>query len=57
MLVTVKDVNDVVKAMKFYIDNPEKRAQMGITARRSVEEKFDQTTLFEALMKNRDELI
>ena len=57
VLVTVKDVNDVVKAMKFYIDNPEKRAQMGITARRSVEEKFDQTTLFEALMKNRDELI
>ena len=57
LLVTVKDVSDVEKTMQFYIDNPEKRAQMGLTARRSVEEKYEQNTLFAALLHNRDQLI
>jgi glycosyltransferase involved in cell wall biosynthesis len=57
VLVTVKNVDDVVSAMQFYIQNPEKRCVMGKKARKSVEEKYEQTKLFQALAHNRDFLI
>lgn len=57
VLVTVKNVDDVVSAMQFYIQNPEKRCVMGKKARKSVEEKYEQTKLFQALAHNRDLLI
>lgn len=57
VLVNVKDVEDVVNAMQFYINQREKRESMGLVARRNVEEKYDQRTLFIALTRNRDQLI
>lgn len=57
VLVTVKNIDDVVSAMEFYIQNPEKRLDMGIAARQSVEEKYEQKMLFNALSENRDLLI
>ena len=57
VLVTVKNVDDVVAAMEFYIHNPEKRKEMGKIARQSVEEKYEQKQLFEALCKSRDLLV
>ena len=57
VLVTVKNVDEVVSAMKFYIQNPQKRLEMGLMARQSVEEKYEQKMLFNALSKNRDLLV
>lgn len=51
------DVRTVVDAMKFYIDNPQKRVEMGNEARKQVEEKYDQKILFKKLAEHRDQLI
>lgn len=50
-------VSDVVSAMQFYIDNPEKCKEMGIRARKDVEEKYEQTELLKRLAAHRNELI
>lgn len=55
--VKTKDVGTVVNAMRYCVDNPEKVAKMGVTARRVVEKRYDQTSLFEKLANHRDELI
>ena len=51
------DVEHVVEAMNFFINNPDKAAQMGVTARKTVEEKYDQRELFRQLADHRNQLI
>lgn len=51
------DVKTVVDAMNFYIDNPDKLKEMGVAARKQVEEKYDMMTLLEKLAKHRNEII
>lgn len=55
--VPVHNVPHVVEAMDFYIKNPKKTKEMGINARREVEEKYEQLTLFGKLAAHRNELI
>ena len=55
-LVTTHSVDDVVEAMNFYIDNPEKTVEMGINARKAVEEKYEQRELFRRLAAHRNGL-
>ena len=55
--VKTKDVETVVNAMRYCVDNPEKVGSMGVTARKVVEERYDQMTLFEMLASHRDKLI
>ncbi len=50
-------VEEVVDAMEFYINNPEKTREMGVQARKDVEEKYDQKTLFAKLAEHRNQLI
>lgn len=51
------DVEHVVEAMNFYINNPDKAAQMGVIARKTVEEKYEQRELFRQLAEHRNQLI
>lgn len=51
------DVEHVVKAMNFYINDPDKAVEMGETARKVVEEKYDQKELFRQLAAHRNQLI
>lgn len=51
------DVDHVVEAMNYFIDNPEKAVDMGINARKTVEEKYEQKELFRQLAAHRDQLI
>ncbi len=55
--VPVHDVSRVVDAMEFYIHNPEKTKEMGRQARKDVEEKYEQQTLFSKLAEHRNRLI
>ncbi len=55
--VKTKNVDTVISAMRYCVDNPGKVEEMGGTARRVVEEKYDQSILFEKLATHRDELI
>lgn len=48
---------DVVKAMNFFIEHPEKAIEMGVNARKVVEEKYEQTELFRRLAEHRNLLI
>lgn len=50
-------VDDVVTAMQFCIDHPDKCREMGIRARKDVEEKYEQQELFRQLAEHRNELI
>lgn len=52
-----KSVNDVVRAMQFCIDNPQKCKEMGLQARKDVEEKYEQKELLRQLAAHRNELI
>lgn len=51
------NVSKVVEAMEFYINNPEKTKEMGLEARKEIEQKYDQQTLFSMLAAHRNELI
>lgn len=51
------NVDDVVEAMNYFIQNPDKGAEMGRTARRTVEEKYEQKELLRRLAEHRNELI
>lgn len=55
--VHAKETDSVINAMQFYIDNPEKRQQMGIEARKQCEEKYEQKELLRRLAAHRNELI
>lgn len=55
--VPVHNVPSVVNAMEFYINNSQRTKDMGINARKEVEEKYEQQTLFEKLATHRNELI
>ena len=56
-LVRTHSVDDVVEAMNYYIDNPEKADEMGINARKVVEEQYAQKELFRRLAEHRNMLI
>ena len=51
------DVEHVVEAMNFYINNPEKAFEMGDIARNVVENKYDQKELLRRLAEHRNLLI
>ena len=55
--VHAKEVVCVVDAMKFYINNPDKLKEMGIEARKQVEEKYEQKELLRRLAAHRNEII
>ena len=48
---------DVVEAMNYFIEHPEKAIEMGINARKVVEEKYEQKELFRRLAEHRNLLI
>jgi glycosyltransferase involved in cell wall biosynthesis len=56
-LVRTHSVEDVVEAMNFFIANPEKVQEMGVTARKVVEEQYEQKELFRRLAEHRNQLI
>lgn len=56
-LVRTHNVDDVVEAMNYCIDNSEKVMEMGKSARRTVEEKYEQKELFRRLAAHRNKLI
>lgn len=51
------DVPHVVEAMKYYVDSPDRRVEMGDAARKIVTEQYDQKELFRRLAEHRDQLI
>lgn len=51
------DVNSVVNAMDYFLNNPNMINTMGSNARKQVEEKYDQIQLFNKLAQHRNELI
>lgn len=51
------DVNSVVYAMEYYINNPDQMKAMGAVARKQVEEKYDMKILLEQLAQHRNEII
>lgn len=55
--VNAKEVDCVVQAMNFYINNPKKMREMGIEARRQVEQKYEQKELLRRLANHRNEII
>lgn len=57
LLVRTKNVDDVITAMVACVDNPQKVKEMGMTARKCVEEKYDQQELFRRLAEHRNQLI
>lgn len=57
LLVPAKDVDAVVKAMEYYVNNPEKIKEMGAMARKNVEEKYEQKQLFKLLAEHRNAII
>lgn len=57
LLVRTKNVDDVVKAMETCIEHPEKMKEMGVKARKCVEEKYDQQELFRQLAEHRNSQI
>lgn len=56
-IVRTHNVDDVVDAMHFYIDHSEKTVEMGINARKVVEEKYEQKELLKRLATHRNQLI
>ena len=56
-LVRTHSVEDVVDAMNYFIEHPEKAEEMGVTARRVVEEQYEQKELLKRLAEHRNQLI
>lgn len=56
-LVRTHNVDDVVKAMNFYIEQPEKCIKQGTQARKVVEDCYDQKELLHRLAEHRNQLI
>lgn len=55
--VATHSVEEVAKAINFFIKHPEKAKEMGITARKVVEEQYEQKELFRRLAEHRNQLI
>lgn len=55
--VSAHDVDTVVEAMQYCINSPDKVKEMGVTARKTVEEKFEQKELFRRLTLHRNQMI
>ncbi len=55
--VPAKKVQPVITAITYYIEHPHKIKEMGVQARKNVEDNFNQQGLFERLTKNRILLI
>ena len=56
-LVRTHNVDDVVDAMNFYIEHPEKCVEQGDAARKVVEDCYEQKELLRRLAEHRNELI
>ena len=56
-LVRTHNVDDVVEAMDFFIEHPEKSIEMGKNSRQAVEEQYEQKELFRQLAAHRNQLI
>lgn len=56
-LVRTHNVDDVVEAINFFIEHPEKSVEMGKNARQVVEEQYEQKELFRQLAAHRNQLI
>lgn len=56
-LVRTHNVDDVVEAMNFYMEHPEKCTEMGVIARKVVEECYEQKELLRRLAEHRNQLI
>lgn len=54
--VPAKDVDRVISTIEYCIDNPEEVRKYGRSARRHVEEKYEQNELFKRLTEHRDSL-
>lgn len=57
LTVRTKHVEDVVVAMQYCIEHPEKCREMGVRARIEVEEKYEQKELLRRLANHRNKLI
>ena len=55
-LVPVKDVDGVTKIIRFCISHPEIVCSFGKMARKHVEEKYEQKTLFKKLTEHRNQI-
>ncbi len=55
--VPVHNIDKVVDAMNYCIENPDKIVKMGCEARKAVEEKYEQKELFRRLAEHRNQLI
>ena len=55
--VSAHDVDSVVQAMEYCIENPKEVQEMGIAARKNVEEKYEQKELFKRLTQHRNQMI
>ena len=56
-LTRTHNVGDVVEAMNYYIERPEKAVEMGANARKVVEEQYEQKELFKQLAEHRNQLM
>ena len=56
-LVKVKDVDEVVAAMTYMMNHPQQVLEMGVNARKNVEDNYDQAILFEELASHKDFII
>ena len=52
----VESVEQVTKALQTLIENPEKRASMGMSSRRMAEERFDRRTTYQQIIRVIEEL-
>jgi glycosyltransferase involved in cell wall biosynthesis len=57
LLCKVKDAKSLEEQMETFINNKEKREEMGRNAKKYIEDNFEQKKLFEYLKENRDKLI
>jgi len=55
--VAAKQIRPVVDAMQFYVDHMDKMLEMGMKARKNVEENYEQQGLFKLLADHRDLII
>lgn len=55
--VSAKQITPVVKAMDYYYNHPAELKEMGIKARKNVEDNYEQIGLFSKLADHRDEII
>ena len=57
ILVRPKNTEDIVRAVKFFINNPDKVNQYGKNGRELVKQKFDERIIVESTIKIYEELV